>query len=199
MPKSTARQSPDTRILKYTAPVLLTLLACIQLVLGLRFDLTPWKGGGFGMFSTIDNTQSRMVHVYLETSDGEIPTRVPSWLRNRRKRAKSFPAGFRIESLATRLAAATWVYRGGDAAAAGHASAEAEHGDRSERSRSAAEERADEFPRAKALRPGLDFEDRELVAVDAVRVEVWRLRFDAESGELSQQRIARARAEVPPR
>jgi len=101
----------DIRVLKYTAPALLTTLACIQLFLGLNFGLTPWKGGGFGMFSTVDSPEARTVRVYLETDDGALPTRVPSWLSSRRRYTRSLPTDFRIQGLAEELAAATWVYR----------------------------------------------------------------------------------------
>ena len=112
MPEPEARRAIDIRVLKYAAPALLTTLACLQLFLGLNFGLTPWKGGGFGMFSTVDRPSARSVRVYLETDDSELPTKVPSWLHHRRGYVRSLPVDFRVRSLAVDLAAATWV--GGD-------------------------------------------------------------------------------------
>ena len=111
MPEPEARRSIDIRVLKYLAPALLTTLACIQLFLGLNFGLTPWKGGGFGMFSTVDSPGARTIRVYLETDDGEIPTKLPTWRKKYRNYTRSFPTDFRVHRLAVDLAAATWVYR----------------------------------------------------------------------------------------
>ncbi len=110
MPEPEPHRTIDIRVLNYTAPALLTTLACTQLFFGLNFGLTPWKGGGFGMFSTVDSPGGRTVRVYLETDDGDLPTKAPSWLSRRRKYARSFPAEFRVRSLAADMAAATWVY-----------------------------------------------------------------------------------------
>lgn len=103
-------RGPDVRLLKFAAPALLSALACVQLVLGLFFGLTPWKGGGFGMFSTIDSNGARSMRVYLDTDKGEVPTKAPSWLGERRNHAHSLPAGFRLQSIAEELAGASWVY-----------------------------------------------------------------------------------------
>lgn len=104
MPKSTARQSPDTRILKYTAPVLLTLLACIQLVLGLRFDLTPWKGGGFGMFSTVDRPRARQVRCNLVGGNNDVPLAIPAELSDLSESVKTNPTGRKMKRLGRRIA-----------------------------------------------------------------------------------------------
>ena len=40
---------------------LLVTVALGQIVLARTVDLSPWKGGGFGMFATLDGTASRYV------------------------------------------------------------------------------------------------------------------------------------------
>ena len=37
------------------------------------YHSTPWKGGSFGMFSTIDLPPSRLHRVYLIQGDTQIP------------------------------------------------------------------------------------------------------------------------------
>jgi hypothetical protein len=236
VPESNARRAIDIRVLKYLAPVLLSTLACIQLFLGLNFELTPWKGGGFGMFSTVDSPGARSMRVYLETDDGELPTKVPSWLRDRWRYARSFPTDFRIRALADEMAAATWVYREdkseskdkkpsskNDEAVPTEPNPESMSGAVKpdaplERVRPSPDETADRstaktpdksgvedsdsdepYPRVKALKPGREIDDQEVVAVNAIRVEVWRQLFDVETNLLRLERLKQVTAEVPAR
>jgi hypothetical protein len=192
VPEPGARRSIDIRVLKYAAPALLTTLACTQLFLGLNFELTPWKGGGFGMFSTLDTPSNRTVRVYLETHDGELPTELPSWLANRGKHARSFPADFRIRALAAEMAAATWIYKEDE-------SADDSTANPSDSSGIETSDGDQPFPQVEALRPGKDVDDREVVAVDAIRVEVWRILFDAKTNVATGERIAQAVERVPAR
>ena len=53
------------------------------------------------------------------------------------------------------------------------------------------------YPKVKALRPGEDIEDHEVVAVNAVRVEVWRHLFDAKTNVVQGKRLKQATAKVP--
>lgn len=236
MPEPEARRSIDIRVLKYAAPALLTTLACTQLFFGLNFGLTPWKGGGFGMFSTIDSPGARTVRVYLETDNGDLPTKVPTWLRSRRKYTRSFPADFRVRALAADMAAATWVYVKEESSSDEEESSDSS-GDANgkqpnpesmlgtdrvdvplERVRPASEEAADGsiarpndtrdseesdsdevYPRVMALERGKEIEDREVVAVNAVRVEVWRFRFDVETNVGTGERMVQRTAKVPAR
>jgi hypothetical protein len=62
------------------APVVLILIACLQLHLVHNGDLSRWKGGGFGMFSTLDSPSARFLRISLITPDGEFPVVVPSYL-----------------------------------------------------------------------------------------------------------------------
>lgn len=67
-----ARASSLTRRLPYfVAPGLLVLVACAQMVLVGTHRLTPWKGGGFGMFSTFDRPSTRALRIWLNTPDGQ--------------------------------------------------------------------------------------------------------------------------------
>lgn len=59
------------RLRAYAVPALLLAIAGLQAVLVRTHDLTPWKGGGFGMFSTYDRMEARALHVILETAAGE--------------------------------------------------------------------------------------------------------------------------------
>ena len=67
---------PD-RLLSSLAPGLLVLVACVQLTLVRTSDLTAWKGGGFGMFSTYDAPTSRALRLVLLTEEGEAVVAFP--------------------------------------------------------------------------------------------------------------------------
>ncbi len=49
------------------------------------------------------------------------------------------------------------------------------------------------------MRPGKDIDDRKVVAVNAVRVEVWRQLFDVETNLIRIERLKQAIAKVPAR
>lgn len=51
-------------------PLLLIVIAIRQIILVDRIDLTPWKGGGFGMFSSIDRPSNRVIEVVGITKEG---------------------------------------------------------------------------------------------------------------------------------
>ena len=53
----------------YLPITLLVLIASLQFVLAHTKDLSPWKGGGFGMFSTVDSPGARKLRVYLVGED----------------------------------------------------------------------------------------------------------------------------------
>ena len=95
------------RLLRVAAPSLLVLIACLQLYLAHTHDLSPWKGGGFSMFSAVDRSDRRIVRCYLETPHGKVPVRVPD--SDLRKKAVAMPTGPRAFRLAQSLAQSVWV------------------------------------------------------------------------------------------
>jgi hypothetical protein len=64
-------QRPSDSLARFTAPVLLIVVALTQLVLTRTTDLTPWKGGGFGMFTVVDSMYGRIWSVEVENAEGE--------------------------------------------------------------------------------------------------------------------------------
>jgi hypothetical protein len=53
-----------------SASLLLIIVALSQLWLAWQASLTPWKGGGFGMFSVIDAPSMRVIRVTGRDADG---------------------------------------------------------------------------------------------------------------------------------
>jgi hypothetical protein len=59
---------------RWLVPSLLVAVGLLQIYLAQTAHLSPWKGGGFGMFATIDNPEMRVIAAEGLSSDGQ-------WLR----------------------------------------------------------------------------------------------------------------------
>lgn len=96
-------------VFRYGAPAILCTVALIQMVLVYRFDLTPWKGGGFGMFSTVDSLEARYVKIFLVMGERSIPAIPPPSLSADYLRVQALPTQVGIDALAVRLAQSSWI------------------------------------------------------------------------------------------
>lgn len=84
-----------------TAPAfLLVVVAVSQIVLARTADLTPWKGGGFGMFATLDHNAYRRLDIVMEGVERSEALEIPPSLETAAARAAAFPAGWMLRSLA---------------------------------------------------------------------------------------------------
>jgi hypothetical protein len=186
------------------APLCLCLVAALHLTRVVWSNQTPWKGGGFGMFSTVDSESARFLRAYLVTSEGEIPLPIPEALAKREAEVRAAPNQAALDEIAGRLADQRWRWRASRQArqAANIAAA---------RGRGITAAMLDR-PIAKTaeanLRPaiggehilepvGRDDFDPNAIAFTAVRVECWRYRFDPRSGELRAEKLLDGRAGQP--
>ena len=80
--------------------MLLATVAIFQIVLARTADLTAWKGGGFGMFSTLDHNAYRRLDVVIEGTERSEGLEIPPSLETAAARAAAFPAGWILRSLA---------------------------------------------------------------------------------------------------
>jgi len=99
---------PPGRVLAYSPPALLCLIACAQIYSATTGSLSPWKGGGFGMFSTVDSPDARFLRIYLINDGEEIPVLVPDSLKTLARKAQTVPSPALLSDLAERLARGTW-------------------------------------------------------------------------------------------
>ncbi len=83
---------------------------CLILVAGLHlgrvviYDQTRWKGGGFGMFSTVDAESARFLKIYLIAADGnEFAIHLPDSLFKRGQVLRALPDQTLANDLAERL------------------------------------------------------------------------------------------------
>ncbi len=68
---------PAARRRAWVAPLLLVALALAQIAGFYGYGLSPWKGGGFGMFSTNDHGGFRSVRVIELAPTGERRVELP--------------------------------------------------------------------------------------------------------------------------
>lgn len=172
-------------------PGLMLLVAAVQMTLVRTHDLTPWKGGGFGMFSTFDSPSARTLRVVVETEAGEALVMSP-YLTDKLTRIVNLPDDATLRRVAARAAGGQWrVYEHDDilrmkrilpdrhrrqVSRAEAAIAEAD-------STGAPAPRLDPIAFPERKRP-LEFEGRALGA-RAARAEVWRVSYDPETRSMS--------------
>jgi hypothetical protein len=102
----------------WAVPVVLLLVAAWQIVLVKTTRLSPWKGGGFGMFSTIDAPDDRVVSARVTISGEEYPVELSGPLAAARDRVLAQPTEAHGRQVLARLLDASWElreHRGGSA------------------------------------------------------------------------------------
>jgi hypothetical protein len=97
--------------------ILLTVVALAQMVMARTADLSPWKGGGFGMFASADGLPFRSVRLYVTATDRSEETPVPLSLDDLAQRAATLSARRAMERLG--FAAIAREQRQGRSAVAG--------------------------------------------------------------------------------
>lgn len=103
---SSPRRGRVRRLLEsYAIPALLVLVALRQTFLAHERGLSPWKGGGFGMFASLDRNETRLIRCYLKTGSGDVAIRLPRTGRVSRlaSRVRSMPTRERLDALAAEI------------------------------------------------------------------------------------------------
>jgi len=168
--------------LRFAAPILLVLVAVIQNVVAHTTTLTPWKGGGFGMFSTVDDPDARWVRCYVVTNGREVAVEAPPSVARDLGVISALPTHRRLETLAGDLSRYRWVNADFD---------------RDPKGAPAACPPAGEPPVIRAWETGeREPKASEIAPVDAIRVELWRLRFDLPSRRVAAWRADAASSEI---
>jgi hypothetical protein len=88
--------------------IILVLVALNQLYLVNLNQLSRWKGGGFGMFSTISE---RFIHIHLINNQQIDCSEHPKDFSNSLLKLKIYPDYKKIEKLTKQLTTFTWVYK----------------------------------------------------------------------------------------
>lgn len=97
---SSVDPSRRARIAVRLPAALLVLVAGTQMVLARTADLSPWKGGGFGMFSSIDGLSFRDVRIFIRAEGRAEELALPPSLMDAAARAAAFPRPRQLRGLA---------------------------------------------------------------------------------------------------
>ena len=82
---------------------LLLVVAGVQVALVKTEGLSPWKGGGFGMFSTTDDAGRRRVRVYVTAPERSEEITISPSLEDAAVRAGVLPGARQLTRLARRV------------------------------------------------------------------------------------------------
>jgi hypothetical protein len=86
-------------------PVALLVVGLAQVGAASLVHLTPWKGGGFGMFSTLDHAAFRGIDIVIEAPDRSETLEIPPSLDLIAERALTCPADWLLGRLAAEVVA----------------------------------------------------------------------------------------------
>jgi hypothetical protein len=98
---SGARPAPGWRVV--LPVVLLLVVALAQVTLVYTAGLSPWKGGGFGMFSTTDDGGRRQVRVFVSAPERSEEIAISPSLEDAARRAAVLPTDGGLTRLARRV------------------------------------------------------------------------------------------------
>jgi hypothetical protein len=82
---------------------LLLAVAAVQVALATTAGLTPWKGGGFGMFSTTDDGGRRYVRIFVSAAERSEEITLSPSLQDAARRAAVLPGDTQLARLARRV------------------------------------------------------------------------------------------------
>jgi hypothetical protein len=91
--------------MKMLAPALLIAVASTQIALSRTSDLTAWKGGGFGMFATLDHAGYRGVDIVIDAPDRSEALQVPASIEPAVARAAACPVDWTLRAVAEAVVA----------------------------------------------------------------------------------------------
>ncbi len=92
------------RVSRTLPMALLFIVAAYQVALAHVAALSPWSGGGFGMFSTLDHGSRRHLHAFIVRPGLRREILPPAALADEVKRALTLPSEARLRALAGALA-----------------------------------------------------------------------------------------------
>jgi len=100
----TRREGARGRWARTVPAALLVGVALHQLFLAQTVGLSPWFGGGFGMFSSTDAGRARHIHAFVLRPGLEREVFVPESLGVLEARARTLPSDANLRALALELA-----------------------------------------------------------------------------------------------
>jgi hypothetical protein len=93
--------------LRWLPPALLLIVGANQIFLAKTQHLSPWLGGGFGMFASTEDRRHRHIHLIEERPGVVRGLRIPESLHDRVRRALAHPTDRRLSAVARAVAVAS--------------------------------------------------------------------------------------------
>jgi hypothetical protein len=111
LPTAASSRKPRRFVERWLVSGIAIVIAAAQVVLSSSADLSPWKGGGFGMFGAIDSPSMRVISADGLDSDG-MRYRIDALsglTASERRSIRSFPRPEALERLAVDLLMSDFV------------------------------------------------------------------------------------------
>ena len=162
----------------FLVPALLVFIAVFQMYLAHFQELSPWKGGGFGMFSVVDSPGMRFLNVQaLDQNGNPILIETDSLMTSQRKKfLQSIPSNRELKHLADALMEEEYLPTGSPALSAIQ-SFSRQNPEIAIPSSLSGQEDWPVYRVKKATDPEIPGEHA--LRLKALRVGFWRIRFDA--------------------
>jgi len=104
-PQSAIRNPQSRRWRVWVPVIVLIVVSIVQVFLAKTASLSPWKGGGFGMFATTDGTAFRHVRVFVEAKERSEELEIAPSQEMAAARAELFPSDRMLIRLAQTVVA----------------------------------------------------------------------------------------------
>lgn len=158
---------------KFLIPVLLSIVACVQIYNAYTNNLTPWKGGGFGMFASIDRMEYRPVTIDIYKSGKKYKADFRNLVSSSRERnfIHTMPTSVRVKKLHTKASSKCFKL----------------HDEHTMEVQLTSEECEPQYSEGTILK---DLKEAAFKPDSAV-VNVNRIKFDTNSGRVTHERIIR--------
>ncbi len=149
----------------WLVPLIAFSVAARQYYLAHYLSLSPWSGGGFGMFTTSDNPNNRFCHIHLLVDNQVLCVEFPSDMGLGFKTLDTHPNSDQLNDMTKKIASKTWV-----------------------RFQKKVDGRW--IPSMRALKPGEKPESiYHLVHFSGAKIEVWKGQLDFKSFTLAGQKV----------
>jgi hypothetical protein len=83
----------------------LVIVACTQIWASRAHGLSPWKGGGFGMFASLDSRPFRYARIFVHAADRDEELTVTPSLERAAAAAELLPTARQLDQLARAVVA----------------------------------------------------------------------------------------------
>jgi hypothetical protein len=168
-------------LLGWLAPALLCGVAVLQMTVTAQTPLSPWKLGGFGMYSSVDSVRARWIRAVLVTSAGELPISFDRLLEDRPELARRARAVRSLPDPVSLSAIGEELLQGPKGFVDCTPEALRQGEGRRTRIRAA-------FVRMRAPGPSRAFGCRRMV-VAGLRLEIWRHRYESDTRRLIGEKL----------